>query len=97
LAAPAPVDEWLDIHEPLPAHHLAADHPVERAAVKQLVGALGHHARGVHVLARQAALPAVPELLADPVLQIPDRITAHAKLDEMEAHDRDAVVGDGKS
>ena len=31
---------------------LAADHPVERAAVDQLVGPLGHHAGGVDVLGR---------------------------------------------
>src|SRR5262249_16298952 len=81
------VDEWPHIDEPLPAHDLAADHPVERAAVAQLVGALGHHARPVHVLEREPALPALFELLADPILEFSDRVTADAKLDEMKGHD----------
>src|SRR5262249_15030178 len=77
------VDEWPHVDEPLPAHDLAADHPVERAAVAQLVGALGHHACPVHVLGREPALPALLELLADPILEILDRVTADAELDEM--------------
>src|SRR5215472_3057946 len=82
------VDEWAHIEEPLPAHDLAADHPIERAAVAQLLGALGHHARPVHVLAREPTLPALLELLADPVLEIFDRVAADAKLDEMKGHGR---------
>src|SRR5262249_39246782 len=74
------------IDEPLPAHDLAADHPVERAAIAQLIGALGHHARPVHVLEREPALPALLELLADPILEFSDRVTADAKLDEMKGH-----------
>src|SRR5262245_18999487 len=85
-ADPFLVDEWPHVDEPLPAHDLAADHPVERAAVAQLVGALGHHARPVHVLEREPALPALLELLADPILEILDRVTADAKLDEMKGH-----------
>src|SRR5262245_36602421 len=81
----AAADAFL-VDEPLPAHDLAADHPVERAAVAQLVGALGHHARSVHVLGREPALPALLELLADPILEILDRVTADAKLDEMKGH-----------
>src|SRR5262245_66128559 len=80
------VDERPHVDEPLPAHDLAADHPVERAAVAQLVGALGHHARSVHVLGREPALPALLELLADPILEILDRVTADAQLDEMKGH-----------
>src|SRR6516162_6832070 len=53
-----------------PTSCATADHPVERAAVAQLVGALGHHARPVHVLGREPALPALLELLADPFLEI---------------------------
>src|SRR5262245_24710926 len=86
-ADPFLVDEWPHIDEPLPAHDLAADHPIERAAVAQLVGALGHHARPVHVLEREPALAALLELLANPVLEFSDRVTAHAKLDEMKSHD----------
>src|SRR5262245_24358726 len=85
-ADPFLVDERPHIDQPLPAHDLAADHPVERAAVAQLVGALGHHARPVHVLEREPALPALLELLADPILEVSDRVTADAKLDEMKGH-----------
>src|SRR2546430_17275787 len=81
------VDEWAHIEQPLPAHDLAADHPIERAAVAQLLGALGHHARPVHVLGREPAFPALLEFLADPVLEVSDRIAADAKLDEMKGHD----------
>src|SRR5262245_5053860 len=86
-ADPFLVDERPHIDEPLPTRDLAADHPVERAAVAQLVGALGHHARPVHVLEREPALPALLELLADPILEFSDRVTADAKLDEMKGHD----------
>src|SRR5262249_49859576 len=85
-ADPLLVDEWPHIDEPLPAHDFAADHPVERAAVAQFIGALGHHARPVHVLGREPALPALLELLADPILEFFDRVTADAKLDEMQGH-----------
>jgi hypothetical protein len=39
------------------------------------------------VLAREAAAAALLELVADPILQIADRITADAKLDEMQGHE----------
>src|SRR3954471_2706172 len=80
------VHERPHIEEPLPTHHLAADHPIERAAVAQLVGAFGHHPRLVHVLARKPALLAIPEFLANPVLELFDRVTADAKLDEVKGH-----------
>ena len=83
------VDEGADIDEPLPAHDLTADHPIKRAAVEQLVGTLGNHARPVQVLARQAALLAVLEPRADPGLELPDGVTADAKLDEMKCHEDD--------
>src|ERR1700685_3015421 len=70
----------------LTAHDLAADHPVERAAVGQLVGALRHHAGAVDMLGLFAALALVLELLLDPVLEIADRVGANAKLDEIESH-----------
>src|SRR5687767_8687844 len=44
------VDKGPDVDEPLPAHDLATDDPIKRAAVAQLLGALRHHARGVDVL-----------------------------------------------
>jgi len=85
-ADPAPVHERSHVEEPLPTHHLPADHPIERAAVAQLVGALGDHPRPVHVLAREPALFAILQFLADPVLELFDRVTTDAKLDEMKGH-----------
>src|ERR1700681_2850386 len=82
-ADPVLVDKAAHVEEPLATHDRTPDHPVERAAVGELVGALGHHARPVQMLAREAALPAVLEPLADPALEILDRVTADAKLDEM--------------
>jgi len=38
------------------------------------------------VLGREPALPALLEFLADPVLEVFDRIAADAKLDEMKGH-----------
>src|SRR5262245_63957580 len=81
------VDERAHVEERLPAHHLAADHPVERAAVAQLVGALGHHARAMQMLARELALLALRQLLADPALEVLDRVAADAELDEVKGHD----------
>jgi len=80
------VHEWPHVEEPLPTHHLAADHPIERAAVAQLVGAFGHHPCLVHVLARKPALFTILEFLADPVVEVFDRITADAKLDKVKGH-----------
>src|ERR1700704_172887 len=59
------VHERPHLPAPLATQHLAADHPVERAPVAQLVGAFGHHPRLVHVLARKPALFAILEFLAD--------------------------------
>src|ERR1700731_3396706 len=70
----------------LAAHDLAADHPIERAAVGELIGTLGHHAGAVDVLGLFAALALVLELLLDPVLEILDRVGADAELDEIESH-----------
>ena len=78
------VDERAHRQHPLAAHHLPADHPVERAAADDLVGALGHHARGVDVLGLLAAR--APALLLDPVLEVLDRVAADAELDEMQCH-----------
>src|SRR5580700_523610 len=69
----------------LPAHDFSADYPIERAAVGELVGALGHHAGAVDVLGLFAALALVLELLLDPVLEILDRVGADAQLDEIES------------
>jgi hypothetical protein len=85
-ADPLLIDERPHVADALAAHDLTADHPVERAPVAQLVGALGRHARPVHVLARKAASPARLELLADPVLEVLDGVATDAKLDEMEGH-----------
>ena len=56
----------------------------ERAAVDELVGTLGHHAGAMQVLSLLAA--GAPALLADPILQVLDRVTANAELDEMQCH-----------
>src|SRR5262245_22961030 len=84
LADAAFVDIGAHRNELLPASHLATDHPVERAAVDELVGALGNHAGAMQVLGLLAA--GAPALLADPILQILDRVTADAELDEMQCH-----------
>jgi hypothetical protein len=78
------VDERNDIEDALAADHLTADHPIERAARHQLGSALGHHAGGVDVLARQAAALALLEPLPDPGLEILNAVTPHAELDEMQ-------------
>src|SRR5205085_1856855 len=44
------VDERADIEDALAAQDFALDHPVDRAAVGDFLGALGHHARGVKAL-----------------------------------------------
>ena len=84
-ADPAPIHERAYVDEPLPTHNLSADDPIERAAVAQLIGALWHHARAVHVLARQSTL-ARSLRFSDPVLELLDRVTADTKLDEMQGH-----------
>ena len=86
------VDERTDAREALTAHDLAADHPVERAAVGEFVGALGHHPRRVDVLGLLPALLLVLDALADPALQLLDRVAADAKLDEMKGHADSYVV-----
>src|SRR5580704_9541458 len=75
-----------DVADALAAHDLAADHPIERAAVSELVCTLGHHAGAVDVLGLFAAFALVLELLLDPVLEVLDRVGADAELDEIESH-----------
>ena len=70
----------------LPAHDLAANDPVERTAVGQFLGALGHHAGAVDVFGYFAAFALVFELLPDPALEITDGIAADAEFDEMQGH-----------
>jgi len=84
-AHPGFVDERPYVNQELPAHHFAADHPIQRAAVAQLVDTLGDHAGSVHVLARQSAFCALLEPLRDPMLQVLDRVAADTKLDEVES------------
>jgi len=83
------VDEWADVEDPLPAHDLSANHPIERAAVEDLGRALRRHAGGMVTLApARAGLPgglaARLELFVDPVLKVADGIAADAKFDEMQ-------------
>src|SRR6185437_14966231 len=82
------VGERADVENALAAGDLAADHPIERAAVAELLGALGHHAGGVDVLGLEAAFLFLFELLLDPVFEIRDRVVADAQLDEMKRHYR---------
>ncbi len=80
------VAERPDREDALPAGDLAADHPIQRAAVDQLVRALRHHARAVDVLGLFAALSFLLELLPDPVFEVANGIGADAELDEMKGH-----------
>src|SRR5262249_7984447 len=80
------VNERAHIDEPLAAKNPTTDHPVKRAALAQLAGTLWHHARAMHVLARQSAPLARFEACANPLSEVFDRIAANAKLDEMERH-----------
>src|SRR5262249_16347160 len=76
-----------DVAQRLTAHDLPADHPIERTAVEQLIGALGHHARDMNVLGLLALLFLVGEPLLDPVLEILDRVRTDAQFDEMQRHE----------
>jgi hypothetical protein len=46
----------------------------------------------VHVLALEPTLPALPETLADPILEIFHRVATDTELDEMKSHDRGCIV-----
>src|SRR6516165_11900737 len=80
------VHERADGPDGLATHDLAADHPIERAAVGELGRPLGNHPGRVQVLARLAPLLTLFEPHADPVLEVLDRVAADAKLDEMQRH-----------
>src|ERR1019366_1052735 len=80
------VGERADVEDALAAADLAADHPKKRAAVGQLIGALGHHAGGVDVLEFLPAPLLLFEFFFDPVFQVGDRVAADAQLDEMKRH-----------
>src|SRR5665213_822616 len=75
-----------DIENTFAAGYLAADHPEQRAAIDQLLGALGQHARGVDVFGLLTAFLFLFELERNPFLEIGDRVTADAKLDKMKGH-----------
>src|SRR6185437_1163922 len=75
-----------DIEDLLAAGDLTLDHPEQRAAVGELLGALGQHARRVDALRLLAAPLPLLQLQLDPVLEVGDGVAADAELDEMERH-----------
>jgi hypothetical protein len=82
------VDEWADVENPLPAHDLSTNHPVERAVADDFARTLRHHAGRVitFVLARSGvpgALAPRLELFLDPILKVADGVAADAKFDEV--------------
>lgn len=85
------VDVRAHVDKRLPAHHSPSDHPIKRAAISKFIGALGHHARSVHMLALKAALPAFALFLADPILEILDRVATDTELDKMKSHNGDVL------
>src|SRR5258708_26115543 len=93
-ADPLLVDEGAHIADPLAAHDLTPDYPVERAAPAQFARALRHHACAVHVLARESPFPALPHLLTNPVFEVFDGVAADAKFDQMKCHVRSATECD---
>src|SRR5215475_7197907 len=82
-ADPVLVDEGTHVEDALAAGDRTADHPKERSAGKQLLGALGHHPGGVHV--RRLSLLAT-QLCGNPVLEVLHRVAADAELDQMKRH-----------
>src|SRR3984957_635126 len=85
------VAEGTHREDPLPARDLAADDPIERAAIRELGGALGNHAGRMQMLAAEAAPLALLEPRANPVLQILHRVAADAEFDEMKRHDGEST------
>jgi hypothetical protein len=82
------VDERADVENPLPAHDLSTNHPVERAVADDFSRTLRHHAGRMiaFVLARSGlpgALAPRLELLLDPILKVADGVAADAKFDEV--------------
>src|SRR5262249_370694 len=77
------VPERPHIDEALAAQNLATDHPIERAAVSQLTGALGRHPGDVPMLERQLAPLLLVELFANPAAQILYAVAADAELDQV--------------
>src|SRR5665647_222412 len=75
-----------DIENAFAAGDLALDDPEQRTTVLQLLGPFGQHARRVDVFGLLAAFLLFLQLLLDPVLEIGDRVTTDAKLDEMKRH-----------
>src|ERR1700751_1368871 len=85
-ADPVGVGKGPHVAQPLPAHYLTADDPIERSSVEEFIRPFGRHAGGMHMLARLAAALLLRELRPDPGVELFDRITADAKLDEMQGH-----------
>ena len=80
------IAERANTEKPLPRLHVAADHPVERAAVEQLLRPLRNHPRRMAVLGLSAGAFKLPDPLANPVVEILDRIAADAEFYEVERH-----------
>ena len=87
------IHEWTYGEDPLPAHDLAADDPIERTAIREFGGALGDHACRMQVLARKATPFSVLEPRADPIPQILHRVAADAEFDEVKRHDGKSTDG----
>src|SRR5581483_6228742 len=76
-----------EVEKPLPHRDLALDHPIERAAVQQLVLPLRRHARNMHQLrGLHPPLLLFAQPLGLPVREVFDGVAADAELDEMQRH-----------
>src|SRR5690606_7318693 len=71
---------------PLATLHATLDDPVQRTAIKQLVDALGDHARRVEMLSGKTGAPFFLEPQRDPVFKVLDAFGADAEFDEVKCH-----------
>jgi hypothetical protein len=86
---PSPSRKGPDVEQTLADLHLAADDPIERAAVQQFGGALRNHPRRVPLLRLLAGAAHLGHPDPDPALQVLDRVAADAELQEVQFHAAD--------
>src|SRR5579875_2656249 len=80
------VGDRLEADDALAHPHIALDHPVERAAVEDVLDPLRHHAGDVPQPRRPARLAQGGEALLLPFRELLDSVDADAELDDVNSH-----------
>lgn len=77
------------INQSLTALNIALDHPIERAAIHQLINTFGNHARGMELFGRQTSRTLFRQTEINPGCKVFNTVATDTQFYDMEWHKRD--------